>query len=124
LIQRGLRREAWRVTGTLARVPLSGGAPREVLDGVSEADWAPDGATFAVVRDVGARNRIEFPIGKVLFQTTGWVSNLRISPRGDRLAFLHHSGTGSGGGTQYSRWSSVAVIDLAGNLRTLVADYL
>src|SRR5438128_925577 len=120
LVQLGLRRETWRVTGTLARVPLAGGAPREVLDDVSEADWAPDGATFAVVRDVGPRNRIEFPIGKVLFETTGWVSHLRISPRGDRLAFLHHSGTRSGGVTRYTKWASVAVIDLAGNLRTLV----
>jgi eukaryotic-like serine/threonine-protein kinase len=124
LVQLGLRRETWRVSGTLARVPLAGGAPRAVLDGVSEADWAPDGATFAVVRDVGARNRIEFPIGKVLFETTGWVSHLRFSPRGDRLAFLHHSGTGSGGGTRYSKWSSVAVIDLAGNVRTLVPNYI
>jgi Tol biopolymer transport system component len=124
LVQLGLRRETWRVTGTLARVPLAGGAAREVLDGVSDADWAPDGATFAVVRDVGARNRIEFPIGKVLFETTGWVSNLRISPRGDRLAFLHHSGTGSGGGTRYTKWASVAVIDLAGNVRTLVPNYI
>src|SRR5947208_132637 len=122
LIQLGLRRETWRVTGTLARVPLAGGAPREVLEGVSEADWAPDGATFAVVRDVGPRNRIEFPVGKVLFETTGWVSHLRISPRGDRLAFLHHFWTRSGSGTRYTKWASVAVIDLAGNLRTLVPD--
>jgi len=120
LVQLGVRRETWRATGTLARVPLSGGAPRAVLDGVSEADWAPDGATFAVARDVGGRNRIEFPIGKVLFETAGWVSHLRISPRGDRLAFLHHSGTGSGGGTRYTKWASVAVIDLAGNVQTLV----
>jgi len=124
LVQRGLRRETWRVTGRLARVPLAGGAPREVLDGVSEAEWAPDGTTFAVVRDAGARNRIEFPIGKVLFETAGWVSNLRISPRGDRVAFLHHSGTGSGGGTQYTKWASVAVMDLAGNVQTLVPAYL
>ena len=124
LVQLGLRRETWRVTGTLARVPLAGGAPREVLDGVSEAEWAPDGATFAVVRDVGARNRIEFPIGKVLFETAGWVSNLRISPQGDRLAFLHHPGTGSGGGTRYTKWASVAVLDLAGNVQTLVPAYL
>jgi eukaryotic-like serine/threonine-protein kinase len=123
LVQLGLRRETWRVTGKLARVQLAGGAPREVLDGVSEAEWAPDGSTFAVVRDVGARNRIEFPIGKVLFETAGWVSHLRFSPRGDRLAFLHHPGTGSGGGTRYTKWASVAVIDLVGNMQTLVPTY-
>jgi Tol biopolymer transport system component len=124
LVQLRLRRETWRVTGTLARVPLAGGAPRELLDGVAEADWAPDAATYAVARDVGGRTRIEFPLGKVLFETAGWVSHLRISPRGDRLAFLHHSGTGSGGGTRYTKWASVDVIDLAGNARTLVPTFI
>jgi len=60
----------------------------------------------------------------VVFETTGWVSNLRISPRGDRLAFLHHSGTRSGGGTRYTKWASVDVIDLAGNQRTLVPHFV
>ena len=117
LVQLGLRRETWRVTGTLARVPLAGGAPREVLEDVSEADWAPDGATFAIVRDVGGRSRIEFPIGKVLFETTGWVSDLRFSPGGDRLAFLHHP-------RRFTKVASVSVIDLAGNVQTLVPEFL
>ena len=117
LVQLGLRRETWRVTGTLARVPLAGGAPREVLEDVSEADWAPDGSTFAIVRDVDGRSRIEFPIGKVLFETTGWVSDLRVSPRGDRLAFLHHP-------RRFTRVASVSVIDLAGNVHALVPEFL
>ena len=29
--------------GTLAEVSLSGGAPRQLLEGVSGADWSPDG---------------------------------------------------------------------------------
>lgn len=124
LVQLGLRRETWRMMGTLARVSLAGGAPREVLEDVSEADWAPDGASFAIVRDVRGRSRIEFPIGKVLFETTGWVSHLRISPRGDHLAFLHHQGTGSGSGTRYTKWASVAVVDLAGKERTLVPAFI
>jgi eukaryotic-like serine/threonine-protein kinase len=124
LVQLGIRRETWRVTGTLARVPLAGGAPREVLDGVSEADWAPDGASFAIVREVGGRSRIEFPIGKTLFETTGWISHLRISPRGDHLAFLDHPGTGSGSGTRYTKWAAVSVIDLAGNAQTLVPAFI
>jgi eukaryotic-like serine/threonine-protein kinase len=37
-------------SGTLARVPLVGGAPREILEGVEWADWSPDGSTLAVVR--------------------------------------------------------------------------
>jgi eukaryotic-like serine/threonine-protein kinase len=35
---------AFLETGTLARLPLAGGAPREVLDNVSGADWTPDGS--------------------------------------------------------------------------------
>ena len=44
----------------------------------------------AVVRDLGAAGTVEFPPGKVLFRTDGWISNLRFSPAGDRIAFLHH----------------------------------
>jgi serine/threonine protein kinase len=53
--------------GNLTRASLSVGAPREILENVSWADWAADGANFAVVRNVGGRNRVEFPAGKVLY---------------------------------------------------------
>src|SRR6266536_40980 len=60
-------------TGTLARVSATGGvAPREILEDVQWADWGPDGENLAVVRDVGALNRLEYPIGKLLYQTNGW----------------------------------------------------
>ena len=36
--------------GTLARMPLAGGAPREILDQVNWADWSPDGSNLAIVR--------------------------------------------------------------------------
>ena len=38
--------------GTLATVPLAGGAPREVLDNVGSADWSPDGKELAVIHIV------------------------------------------------------------------------
>src|SRR6185312_4412664 len=47
------------------------------------------------------------PIGKVLYQTTGWISNLRFSPKGDRLAFIDHNLLGDDGG-------KVSVVDLNG----------
>ena len=71
----------WENSGTLAQVPLSGGAPREILENVSEADWSPDGKTLAIVHEVGGKNRLEFPIGKVLYETAGWVSQ-SASPAG------------------------------------------
>jgi len=80
---------AFSMQGTLARVGGVGGAPRELVEQVEFADWSPTGE-LAVVRNVGAASRLEFPVGKVLFQTTGWISNPRFSPGGDRIAFLHH----------------------------------
>jgi len=75
--------------GTLARVPLSGGAPREILENVNDADWSPDGANLAVSRSVGGRNRIEFPIGTVRYESDGLApETLRVSPKGDRIAFF------------------------------------
>jgi len=65
-----------------------------------------------VVRDVDGRNRLEYPIGKVLYVTSGWVSHPRVSPQGDSVAFLDHPIQGDDGGT-------VAVVDLTGNRKTL-----
>ena len=47
----------WETVGTLAQMPLSGGAPREILENVSEADWAPDGKSLAVVHEVSGKYR-------------------------------------------------------------------
>jgi serine/threonine protein kinase/Tol biopolymer transport system component len=77
-------------TGMLARMPIGGGAPREIADGIMEADWSPDGRTLAVVREETAMSRVEFPIGNVLYQTPGWVSHIRVSPQGTHVAFLDH----------------------------------
>jgi eukaryotic-like serine/threonine-protein kinase len=79
-------------TGTLARVPLSGGTPREVLDNVQDADWSADGENMAVVRYAPANNhwRLEYPVGKVLYDTINWISHPKISPDGRWLAFADH----------------------------------
>jgi len=103
-------------TGTLARMPFSGGAPREILDDIQWAEWSPDGSTLAVVRDVGGRNRLEFPVDKVLYETGGWVSHPRISPKGDQVAFVDHALAGDDAG-------SVAVVDLAGKKTTLSTQF-
>jgi serine/threonine protein kinase/Tol biopolymer transport system component len=98
--------------GTLARMPLAGGAPREVLENVQWADWSPDGATLAVVREVSGRNRLEYPIGKVLYETGGWISNPRVSPKGDLIAFMDHP-------LQGDTIGAVAVVDLSGHERAV-----
>jgi serine/threonine protein kinase len=103
--------------GTLARVPLNGGSPRPVLENVQWADWSPDGSNLAIVRDVGGRNRLEFPIAKVLYETSGWISHPRVSRKGDLVAFLDHSLPGDDGG-------SLRVVDLSGKVKTLATELL
>jgi Tol biopolymer transport system component/predicted Ser/Thr protein kinase len=88
----------YQATGTLARVTLAGGAPREILEGVQDADWSPDGKQLAVSRVVGNQSRLEYPVGKVLFQSSGWVGALRVSPDGRHLAFFDHSQRGNNDG--------------------------
>jgi serine/threonine protein kinase/Tol biopolymer transport system component len=102
--------------GTLARMPLEGGAPREILDGVREADWAPDGSDLAIIRSVGGKDRLEFPAGKLLSETGGYYSNPRFSPRGDRIAFFQHP-------IKYDDRGEVAVVDLAGKKTVLSEGY-
>ena len=81
-------------TGTLARVPLGGGGPREILEDVEDADWAPDGQSLAVARNEGGLWRLEYPVEQVLFETGGWISHVRVSPDGERVAFLDHENRG------------------------------
>jgi serine/threonine protein kinase/DNA-binding beta-propeller fold protein YncE len=107
---------AWVSMGTLARAPLSGGAPREVLEHVQWADWSPDGSSMCVVRDFGGQNRLEFPIGKPLYQTGGWIGHPRVSPKGDYIAFADHPLQGDDSG-------SLAVVDLAGNKKLLSSQW-
>ena len=105
-------REGFLYSGTLARVPLGGGAPREVLENVEFADWSPDGNALAIAHDVAGRKLLEFPPGKVLYQADGWIGHLRVSPRGDLIAFLDHPQHRDDGG-------SVATVDSAGKKTTL-----
>jgi predicted Ser/Thr protein kinase len=103
---------SWVTVGTLARAPLIGGSPREIIENVQWADWTPDGFNVAVVRDFGGFNRLEYPQGKVLYQTAGWIGHPRLSPKGERIGFIEHPIQGDDGG-------SVAVVDLAGNRKNL-----
>src|SRR5579871_6389747 len=106
----------WVSMGTLARAPLSGGAPREVLEQVQWADWAPDKGELVVVRDFGGQNRLEYPVGKPLYQTGGWISHPRVSPNGNYIAFADHPLQGDDSG-------SLAIVDLAGTKKVLTSQW-
>jgi len=103
------------MNGMLADAPLAGGSPREVLSDVRWADWDSNGK-LAVVHYVEAHCRIEYPIGNVLYQSGGWVSNIRFSPKGDSIAFMDHPALWDNRGT-------VRTVDLSGHVRTLTTEW-
>src|SRR6185503_12794243 len=111
----GLRRPG-KAGRTLARMPLGGGAPRDVLDNASWADWGADGSSFAVVRRSGPRQRLEFPIGTVLYESSGNIQDVRVSSKGDLIAFTYHPIVTDARG-------DVMVVDKAGKTSTLSSGW-
>jgi dipeptidyl aminopeptidase/acylaminoacyl peptidase len=83
-------RLSYGTRSTLARAPLSGGAPRAVMDDVVSADWSPDGEQLAVIRKRDGRATVEFPPEHVIYQTENRLESLRVSPDGQRLAFVEY----------------------------------
>jgi dipeptidyl aminopeptidase/acylaminoacyl peptidase len=102
--------------GMLARTPLAGGSPREVLEDVSWADWDGSGE-LAVVHHTQGRYRLEYPIGHVLYRSNGWISHVRFSPQGDKIAFMDHP-------VLWDDRGSVALVDLSGHLRVLSPEWI
>jgi Tol biopolymer transport system component len=103
------------VGGMLARAPLAGGSPKELLADVRWADWDARG-NLAVVNYVDGHSRLEYPIGKMLYQSGGWISNIRFSPQGDRIAFMDHPAL-------WDNRGRVCVADLAGHVQVLTGEY-
>jgi eukaryotic-like serine/threonine-protein kinase len=104
----------WISRGTLATMPIAGRAPREVLENVQDADWDREGRNLAIVHWAGRHCNLEFPIGTVIYRVTGghWLSDVRVSPRGDSLAFLEHPLEGDDAGF-------VELVDLNGHKKVL-----
>jgi eukaryotic-like serine/threonine-protein kinase len=101
--------------GTLARMTLDG-ATRPWMEHVREADWAPDGSTLAIVHDLGTKDQLEFPIGTALRDTTGYLSNPRVSPDGSHVAFIDHS-------IRYDDRGSVKMVDRTGTVTDLTGEF-
>ena len=106
----------WMTEGTLAEASLSGGAARPVLEKVCDGDISPDGSQFAVVRCVGSEQVLEFPIGKVLYRTNGYISHVRVAPQGDVVAFCDHPLLGDDRGR-------VSMVDRGGKLTPLTEQW-
>ena len=87
-----LRRDRITGLGTLARVPMAGGVPREIADRVLQADWSPDGR-LAIIRAASNNQwRVEYPIGRVRYETPHYIRDIRVSPDGNSIAFIEPHG--------------------------------
>jgi hypothetical protein len=106
----------WRTcVGTLARVPLGGTGPRAIVDRVHDADWSHDGRDLAVLRP-GDRDRLEYPIGTVLYESSGGLGHVRVSPRGDRVALFEHP-------SPFDDRGFVITVDRTGKRTVLAGEY-
>jgi serine/threonine protein kinase len=105
----------WKASGTLARTSLAGGGVRLMLADIRQADWSPDGRSLAVIREIGGRDRLEYPAGQVLWERGAWLSQPRVSRDGRSVAFVEHPLAGDNGGC-------VCVVDGAGRKQTLTAS--
>jgi len=103
--------------GTLANMPFSGGAPRELAQDVISADWTANGGELVIARRAVGKFRIEFPLGKRLYESAGWLRSVRISPRGDAVAFVEHPANGTDVG-------SVVVVDMNGDRKLLSGGWV
>jgi len=104
--------------GVLARVPLAGGVPRPLVEGVLGADWSPDGKDLAIVRRVPGGSRLEYPIGKSLVEVKlpNRIARARVSPDGDRVAYVEYlPGPNSTG--------HISLVDRKGSMKVLSTDW-
>jgi len=103
--------------GTLSRVSMNGGASQVLEKNITAVDWSADGARLAVVRATSGSQQLEFPIGRVLYRTAGWLSNMRLSPSNDAVAFIEHRGRHDDAG-------AVLFVDAGGKITTLSSGWV
>ncbi len=109
LLHRRLVSSPFGPTGTLGRLPPTGGAPREIVGSVEAGDWTGTSGEIALVSNAGATRRLELPAGHVVYETAGWLSDLRVRPDGQAAAFVEHPLRESLGG-------QLVVMDRAGRV--------
>jgi eukaryotic-like serine/threonine-protein kinase len=108
--------ESWFLYGTMAQTQMTGGTPRAQAKEVLAADYAPDGKTLAIVRRANRKVQLEYPEGKVVYATAGYLDYVRVSPSGKEVAFAEHPVYGDDRG-----W--VGFVDEAGNHKQLTQEF-
>ncbi len=107
----------YQYLGTLATAPLGGGAPRELLENVYDADWSPGGNELAVLTRDRGQMEVQYPIGKILLSVSNWLSDVRVSPDGKQVALFRHPG-----GTSDDR-GDVIVVDASGQTHVVSSGW-
>jgi DNA-binding winged helix-turn-helix (wHTH) protein len=102
--------------GTLSRVTVNGGPMQQIAQDIFGADWSSQGTHLALVRVVAGAQQLEFPEGRVLYQTAGYLSNVRVSPGDDAVAFIEHP-------VRHDDAGAIRMVDLRGNTVTLSANW-
>ncbi len=114
----GNRMGRFGASGTLPRLavgPPRGAAPRVLDPGISSADWTRVGAELSVARETQPGVTLEYPPGHVLARSATYISDVRVSPDGGRVAFIEHDADGNSGG-------AVSVVDRNGK-RTVLSPW-
>jgi DNA-binding winged helix-turn-helix (wHTH) protein/Tol biopolymer transport system component len=102
--------------GTLSRVTINDGPIQQIAENIFGADWSSDGTRLALVRVVAGAQQLEFPEGRVLYHTSGWLSNLRVAPGDDAVAFIEHP-------VRHDDAGVIRIVDARGNAVTVAEGW-
>lgn len=88
----GITSRVWDFShrGVLAKAPQRGNySPKAIL---SEVEWADfdNAGELAAVSMANGKYRIEYPLGTVVVESSGWISHLRFSPKDNAIAYIEH----------------------------------
>jgi DNA-binding winged helix-turn-helix (wHTH) protein/Tol biopolymer transport system component len=103
-------------TETLQAISSTGKPINLNLTDAQSGDWFPDGRQVALLRRVGLESVVEFPAGHIVYRSSGWLGNLRISADSKFAAFIEHPMRDDDRGF-------VAIVDRNGSMRRLTADW-
>jgi DNA-binding winged helix-turn-helix (wHTH) protein/WD40 repeat protein len=70
----------------------------------------------AIIREGGTESVVEFPPGHRVYASTGRITDLRVSPHGDQLAFVEHPVRDDSGG-------HIRIVNRAGKIRRLPQEW-